>query len=490
MLYTNKKYLIWGLGISDQQKEQILAQAGERYALRAWGLEEFAAAAPDLESMPCLICCSLEGAALLRSLPEKTVGHLEMVPTTLLLDTDFTPEDLEKALDLGATDIVRPPLTKKRLLKALRRAGEAAALQQDMQNMVREIYLERELLERKNETLSFLVGFLTQTAEQHTEEDILRTAYTGFKALFPVLSLHAALWADNDEGHTCVDLFLSTPDAHPSYAPWKEQLLEAVAQQLPRQVPQVRSSFLASACGKKLPAPADGHVLTLPLTMGKKVTGVLMLLTSMERNLSRDQAQALDSAMRHLALTLHNIRRLENMRKRADYDSLTGIHNRRHFETTLAREMERHQRYGLDLSMLMLDLDRFKHINDTWGHQAGDRVLRDVTTILQSTLRKTDYCARYGGEEFVILLPHSNEDSARLLAERLRRKIQSHAFVLSGSVVPVTASIGISCLSGCRYKTENVFTHEADMALYQAKKLGRNQVASHVDGRDAASAAI
>lgn len=490
MIYSGKKYILWGLGLSEQQTEQIRALLGDRYILRSWGTEEFTASSLAVEDPPCLISCSLEGCEHLRTLPAEAAGHLDMVPTMLLLDKEFLPEQLEKALDLGATDIVRPPLTKKRLAGVLRRAGETAALQQDIRNMTREIFLERELLERKNQALSFLVTFLTGTAEQQNETDILRTAYASLKTLFPVLSLHAVLWSETSAQQKQAELFLAAPNDHPAHDLWKERLLDATKLQFPDADVQTNTRCISLNSGRQFFTPSDGHTLNLPLMVGKHQLGLVMALTSMERNLTRDQAMALDSASRHLALTLNNVLRLEQMRQHADYDSLTGIHNRRHFESTLTREMDRHQRYGQDLSLLLLDLDHFKRVNDSWGHLAGDTVLRAVTDILRNTVRKADYCARYGGEEFVVILPQTGVDNAALLAERLRRKIQTLKIMFDSSTIGVTASIGISCLNGCRHKDENILTQEADIALYQAKDLGRNRVVRHSDSSQAATAAV
>lgn len=490
MIYSGKKYILWGLGLSGQQSEQIRALIGDRYTLRNWGKEEFTASALAVEDPPCLISCSLEGCEHLRALPPEAAGHLDMVPTMLLLDKGFLPQQLEKALDLGATDIIRPPLTKKRLASVLRRAGETAALQQDIHNMTKEIFLERELLERKNQALSFLVTFLTGTAEQQNEADILRTAYTSLKTLFPVLSLHAVLWSQTDGQQKQAKLFLAAPSDHPAHALWKEQLLDATRAQFPDDSVQTTTRCISLNGGRQFFTPSDGHTLNLPLMVGKHQLGLVMALTSMERNLTRDQAMALDSASHHLALTLNNVLRLEQMRQHADYDSLTGIHNRRHFESTLAREMDRHQRYGQELSLLLLDLDHFKRINDSWGHLAGDSVLRAVTDILRSTVRKADYCARYGGEEFVVILPQTGADNAALLAERLRRKVQALKLPLGDKTIGVTVSIGVSCLSGCRTKDENALTREADAALYQAKDLGRNRVVRHSLSSQVATAAV
>jgi diguanylate cyclase (GGDEF)-like protein len=120
---------------------------------------------------------------------------------------------------------------------------------------------------------------------------------------------------------------------------------------------------------------------------------------------------------------MRNSLEFRKTKARADHDGLTRISNRHHFDIRLREEMKRHQRHQDELSLMMIDLDYFKSVNDTYGHQAGDMVLREVGKILHNTLRESDFPARYGGEEFVVILPQTREEQAWILAERLRSQI-------------------------------------------------------------------
>jgi two-component system, cell cycle response regulator len=169
------------------------------------------------------------------------------------------------------------------------------------------------------------------------------------------------------------------------------------------------------------------------------------------------------------------------LRELAIKDGLTGVYNRREFNRRLAAELERSQRYQHSFALVMMDIDFFKKLNDTYGHQAGDEALRIVAALLQQEVRPTDQVARYGGEEFVIILPETSSDDAVVLADRLRQAITAQAVpVAPEQSIHITASIGLAAFPADA-QTDDKLTAAADKALYTAKRLGRNQVISFQD---------
>jgi diguanylate cyclase (GGDEF)-like protein/PAS domain S-box-containing protein len=155
----------------------------------------------------------------------------------------------------------------------------------------------------------------------------------------------------------------------------------------------------------------------------------------------------------------------------ASTDSLTGLKNRRAFEERLEEEVGRTRRHGHQLALVLLDIDHFKSFNDTFGHPKGDEVLRNIGRLIKRTSRETDVCARYGGEEFAIILPHTDQDGALGLAERLRRAIEEAVW----EDRPMTASVGVAHI--CReVTTAEQLLDQADRALYRSKQDGRNRV--------------
>ena len=470
----------WGIDLSPEQATFLRTALGNDHELVLLPSKTLQNIPALDDNQPFVLWMSSACAKELEQISDTVVHSLIAAPKVLLLDSDYSPEDFESAYDYGFTDILRPPLSRERIADIMRRALEAHAFHHDMECMTREILLERELLERKNEILSFLLGFLANATESLDPTDLLQTAYSGLTKLLPVHAMHAVLWDRDENDSSLLSLHICAPDGTPAHQVWREALLEHARNTIGPDfaVTEINRLHLHSQTKQWAESlPDEKNMLTLPLTCGNERLGALMLVTSMERHLGRDQAIALDSAIRHFALSIKNVKRFRQMQMFADYDVLTKIHSRRHFETRLDEEMKRLVRYNEPVSMIMLDIDDFKQINDTRGHQVGDTVLREVASIVAQSIRATDYCARYGGEEFVILLPHTEYKKATALAERICEKVAAHTFLVDGDApVNLTVSLGISSLNGNSMKNKQALICEADAALYTAKKKGKNCV--------------
>jgi diguanylate cyclase (GGDEF)-like protein len=159
--------------------------------------------------------------------------------------------------------------------------------------------------------------------------------------------------------------------------------------------------------------------------------------------------------------------------QRAMIDGLTGLWNRAYLDTRLVAETSLSRRTGYPLSCVLIDIDRFKQINDTYGHPFGDEVIRAVSQALQATVRNEDVVCRYGGEEFAVLAPNTEPEAARLLAERLRVAVSKQIVTHRGTEVSITCSIGVANMVGSPPPS---VIEQADQALYEAKRQGRNRV--------------
>jgi two-component system cell cycle response regulator len=163
------------------------------------------------------------------------------------------------------------------------------------------------------------------------------------------------------------------------------------------------------------------------------------------------------------------------LRDLADRDGLTGLYNRRYFGDALGREFERARRYRRALSLIMIDLDGFKTVNDACGHPQGDQVLRQVSRLLLHAVRFMDVVARYGGDEFALILPETNLRSAKRIASRLLSEIRKSPFLYGERVFPLSASVGLAAQT-THHASAEALVREADEALYGAKREGRDRI--------------
>lgn len=176
-----------------------------------------------------------------------------------------------------------------------------------------------------------------------------------------------------------------------------------------------------------------------------------------------------------VAMQIEHTEELDSKQQQRFEDALTGLYNRRYFDDQLARLLDETDRYGQPTALIVCDIDKFKGVNDSHGHEAGDAVLRHVASVLRKEARASDICARYGGEELAVLLPQTGLEGARDLAERLRRRIEARAVRHGHSEISVTASFGVAAYPESARRKDGLFG-AADRALYLAKEQGRNQV--------------
>ena len=234
----------------------------------------------------------------------------------------------------------------------------------------------------------------------------------------------------------------------------------------------------------------DSAVTSMQVFAGISFTFALLIQALVER-LRKIQARLrmrnselraeLEDKVRQLEVELVQRRELEeNLRKQAATDPLTGLQNRRSFLETADRIFDRSKRHNRSLTLLVLDIDHFKLVNDTYGHDVGDEVLRQFARELQRAIRSTDYLCRWGGEEFIVLLPETGLKAAGVLAEKLRNRWQMADLNAEEETIRLTMSIGCADL---RAEDSDIgsLIHQADKALYRAKHLGRNRVCSRVD---------
>ena len=213
-------------------------------------------------------------------------------------------------------------------------------------------------------------------------------------------------------------------------------------------------------------------MISAPLMVKRRVIGVVSLTTRDEAHVfTHHELELVVLLSAHISLALENKRLYEI----SVMDGLTNVYNRRYLEQRLSEEVAYSKRYGKPLTVCLLDIDFFKRLNDTYGHQAGDHVLKRVSAILTQALREYDVVARYGGEEFAIILPTTPKQKGASIAERLRGSIGDTEFLFKEKPIRTSISCGVACFPEDG-ETADALVADADKALYAAKARGRNQI--------------
>lgn len=300
-----------------------------------------------------------------------------------------------------------------------------------------------------------------------------------------VVKYHTAiiyLWRE-ELGQLVPQVVLSN---NPGYKTWLENQTVEAGEGLIGQVVRTRQTVLVyDSKADKLLRRQPGiyqimrSLLVLPMVADDKLVGVMVLGKREPFGFKENQKQLLTIMAGQAALATERALLYEKIENMAITDGLTSIYNHRYFFTRLEEEFQRSQRYHLPFTLLLLDVDHFKKFNDTYGHQAGDRVLQRVARALQRETRRSDVVARYGGEEFAILLPNTELANAVRLANRIRLSIKGEAVDIGHGrpLVNVTVSIGVA-QAPLHGHDPGELIEAADRALYHAKGSGRNRVST------------
>ena len=227
--------------------------------------------------------------------------------------------------------------------------------------------------------------------------------------------------------------------------------------------------------GADNPLFKKGYFVSIPLMIEKEVVGVLNINDVDQDSFNVGDLGFILNLSELIAMSISNAVLYEQTKKLAVTDGLTGISNRPNMEQSLLSEFERSKRYNSPLSVVLLDVDHFKDVNDSYGHQKGDEILVTFASVLKKFCRANDTAARYGGEEFLMILPQSNAQGAFKIAERVREEIMKMSFVGNDSKFSVTTSCGVAELNRDYMKNTDQLINVADNAMYEAKNSGRNK---------------
>jgi len=398
----------------------------------------------------------------------------------ILYGEDSNAAKVSEILQAGAYGFVPRPQLAKRIHETIlggienRKAFiEILRMMDDVKEINRSLKREQDNLKKKNHVLSFINRLSSEVAYDLNWTRILpRILSIGFlevmnSDLLGILYRIGPQWnltlhlADNEINKEILEL-LKKDIIHKFLALSGEKiLLQDMALRLYSS--SLKISSYPSACFSKL--------LFLPLNIVDRSLGMLVVLPRNEAQLNDEEKELMSTVSNILAMSLKNAQEYNKLKEMTVRDPLTGVFNRKGFNNFLQKEFHRAKRYNRLLSFVMIDVNNFKAINDSWGHQAGDAVLRALAKCLVRSVRQADIVARYGGDEFVILLPDTAIDRGEMLVKRIRSTIENHDFEWRSEKIKVEISCGISTTSELKtQEAEKELIAKADDRLYDSKR--------------------
>jgi diguanylate cyclase (GGDEF)-like protein len=406
----------------------------------------------------------------------KTETVTKSLPVVILTSKDH-PGDRFWGLETGADYYITKDADPQKILDLVREilAGAGAL------RTTREARSGIDILTRVNELLDrklFEVTILSEigrVARSLVHFDESFTSVMSVVARVVDFTVGAVAFVEEDD--LDVFLLLQRPAAPALVEETKARLLEAIASARPG-VPfaKVQARLFAPSTIAGPEEKVLGGFASFPVTTNGRLSGLLAIGGKEAARVGSDRESLLAQAANQAHIVLENSRLFERIRNLSIRDGLTDLFNHRHTMELLASEYSRAGRYEEGLTLIMIDIDHFKAVNDEHGHQAGDSVLRSIARLLRDTLRTVDSVGRYGGEEFAAILPHTAYQDGLRTGERIRKAIAGHAFRVGNRELKVTVSVGVASYPSEGIDAPGALVREADKALYRAKEAGRNRV--------------
>ncbi|GJG87850.1 hypothetical protein tb265_30310 [Gemmatimonadetes bacterium T265] len=475
--------IVWALGEHGYAVQGVSSAGGLLARMTADAAT--GAALPDVVLLDILLGDG-DGVELLQRL--KADERWRDVPV-LMLSSAAAEEYTVRALGFGAADFVRKPVRPRELAARVDAHLRAGATLRTTREALRRTEAELARARADAENRRKLVDILHEVTGDLAADEIYHLLARRVARGLSVA--HCAVILDAHGNVGVVATAFELPKLRAAEVPLAHfpEIEHALATSAPVLIEDVDSHPLYAG---RTPSGLDGAAvavrssIALPFAVDRAQRGVFLLRRTREQPPLTPEDVAFAEAVIGAAVavvqraqvietTRADNARLEHL---ATTDPLTGLLNRRALSERLTTEMERALRYDTSVALLLVDLDHFKRVNDTYGHLAGDGVLRTVAELLGEEARSSDLVGRYGGEEFIVVLPETDDAGAAVLAERMRERVAGHVFRAweDGRTLRVTASIGVATFPAARIESVEDLFARADGALYRAKAEGRDRV--------------
>jgi len=448
--------------------DQLLQQAG--HAVHSFqsvrqALEEIPSLQPDLILMDVHMQ-EMDGFEACHLLKENE--QTKSIPLIFVTVMD-QPQNIVRGFEVGATDYITKPVQKLELLARI--------------NTQLNIFHYQRQLEEKNQRLEKLLDLMQSLYQMSLEinrelncSKIMESTLQHIIELFHAENGLAARYEPQEKNLT---IALSVPSGR--YKIGKTlQLGEGplgMAAQKKETIIQEGAQLTAEGTLADNSPTSNAAVISIPLLSSSQLLGVMCIQTDGTKPFEFQDLYIAEMFAVQASAAMENARLLTEVQRLATTDDLTGLYNRRALMEIAQLEFERFLRYGFPLSVLMFDIDKFKKLNDQWGHLIGDEVLKELGKLCKLSLRNVDILGRYGGEEFIALLPQTALADAQHTAERLRSIIDNYPFYCRDQCLHITISIGV-VEAQSQDKSLDALLDRVDQAMYRAKAAGRNTVST------------
>ncbi|MBO8126664.1 MAG: diguanylate cyclase [Firmicutes bacterium] len=420
----------------------------------------------------------------------------QAIPIIILTSKD-QPREKFWGYQTGADKYVTKGFDQGPLLAAVKeltvgRAEAAAGLAEPSGDLIAD---EFDILARSNDLLDaklFEATIINEIGKLATNLSTFQETVSGLFDLMANLGTFSAgvlAFSHGEEGLMLVKVLLNVDKGY--LQDYRHYLEAKIKREHPESIPPAGYSWEVLDRAKTGIIPDTGEAefdpqatCTVFLQSKGKVVGLLSVAGDKKRALRMDQS-SLELFGVHGTVVVENAWLYEQIRQLSITDGLTKVYNRRYIEERLKEAIRLSRRHKASLSLVMMDVDHFKKVNDTYGHQAGDDVLKHLMEVCRTSTRATDILGRYGGEEFILVLPETDSQGAQIVAERIRAKVEAMPFPTCAGRIPITISLGLATFPAVSIDTAEAFIKAADLALYRAKESGRNRVVAYdpkVDG--------